>query len=134
MQLSTKSIGNRITVLSINGRMLGGPDTDEMDQQLEKALQQRQGLIVDLTNCTWINSTGLCLLIHYHKKYSGAALPLLFVLRENDTLGGRSESQNAEDEQHCSIHRILVLSRLTEVFRIHPTMAAAIADMQQQLQ
>ncbi len=106
----TLSEKNGISVISVSGKMMGGPDTGELDEKLYSLLAKGQkNAIVDLQNCEWINSSGLSILIHHYKKFKDA--------------GGELRLANLTDK----IERIMVISRLTEVFSVHDTLDEAVA-------
>lgn len=101
---------NGISVISVSGKMMGGPDTGELDEKLYALLAKGQKhAVVDLQNCEWINSSGLSILIHHYKKFKDA--------------GGELRLANLTDK----IERIMVISRLTEVFSVHDTLDDAVA-------
>jgi anti-sigma B factor antagonist len=99
-----------ISVVSVSGKMMGGPDTGELDEKLYSLLAKgNKNAVVDLLNCEWINSSGLSILIHHYKKFKDA--------------GGELRLANLTDK----IERIMVISRLTEVFSVHDTLEEAVA-------
>jgi anti-sigma B factor antagonist len=101
---------NGVSVISVSGKMMGGPDTGELDEKLYALLAKGQkSAIVDLQNCEWINSSGLSILIHHYKKFKDA--------------GGELRLANLTDK----IERIMVISRLTEVFSVHDSLDDAVA-------
>ena len=99
-----------ISVVGVSGKMMGGPDTGELDAQLYSLLGKGvKGAVVDLKNCEWINSSGLSILIHHYKKFRDS--------------GGELFLANLTDK----IERIMVISRLTEVFTVFDTLDEAVA-------
>ncbi len=101
---------NGISIVSVSGKMMGGPDTGELDEKLYSLLAKgNKNAVVDLLNCEWINSSGLSILIHHYKKFKDA--------------GGELRLANLTDK----IERIMVISRLTEVFSVHDTLDEAVA-------
>ncbi len=106
----TVSEKNGVSVVSVSGKMMGGPDTGELDEKLYALLAKgNKNAVVDLLNCEWINSSGLSILIHHYKKFKDA--------------GGELRLANLTDK----IERIMVISRLTEVFSVHDTLDDAVA-------
>jgi anti-sigma B factor antagonist len=100
---------NGISIISVSGKMMGGTDTGELDAQLYGLLGRGvKGAVVDLKNCEWINSSGLSILIHHYKKFRDA--------------GGELFLANLTDK----IERIMVISRLTEVFTVFDTLDDAV--------
>lgn len=101
---------NGVSVISVSGKMMGGPDTGELDEKLYSLLGKGQkNAVVDLKNCEWINSSGLSILIHHYKKFKDA--------------GGELRLANLTDK----IERIMVISRLTEVFSVHNSLDEAVS-------
>jgi anti-sigma B factor antagonist len=100
-----------VAIIVIQGKMMGGPDTGELDEKLYALLGKgTKTAIVDLAGCEWINSSGLSILIHHYKKFRDA--------------GGELKLANLTDK----IERIMVISRLTEVFRVYDSVDAALKD------
>ena len=106
---STKQ--NGVAIIAIQGKVMGGPDTGELDEKLY-ALEGKgaKTAIVDLASCEWINSSGLSILLHHYKKF-------------RDT-GGELKLANLTDR----IERIMVISRLTAVFKVYDSVDAALKD------
>ena len=101
---------NGVSIISVSGKMMGGPDTGELDEKLYALLAKGQkNAIVDLQSCEWINSSGLSILIHHYKKVRDA--------------GGELRLANLTDK----IERIMVISRLTEVFSVYDSLDEAVA-------
>ncbi len=99
-----------ISIVAVSGKMMGGPDTGELDEKLYSLLAQgKKSAIVNLQQCEWINSSGLSILIHHYKKFKDA--------------GGELRLANLTDK----IERIMVISRLTEVFSVHDSLDEAVA-------
>ncbi len=98
-------------IITIQGKMMGGPDTGELDEKLYSLLGKGTKVaVVDLSGCEWINSSGLSILIHHYKKFRDA--------------GGELKLANLTDK----IERIMVISRLTEVFNVYDSVDAALKD------
>lgn len=102
---------NSVAIIAIQGKMMGGPDTGELDEKLYSLLGKGTKIaIVDLSGCEWINSSGLSILIHHYKKFRDA--------------GGELKLANLTDK----IERIMIISRLTEVFKVYDSVDAALKD------
>lgn len=98
-----------IQVISVIGKMMGGPDTGELDERLYALLGRGSDqAVVDLAQCEWINSSGLSILIHHYKKFRDA--------------GGELKLANLTTK----IERILVIARLTEVFQVFDSVDEAV--------
>jgi len=100
---------NGIQVVEIKGQLMGGPDTGELDEKLYAIIgKEAKKAIVDLKECDWINSSGLSILIHHYKKFKDA--------------GGELKLANLTNK----VERILVISRLTEVFDVKDSIDEAL--------
>jgi anti-sigma B factor antagonist len=98
-----------VSIVSVSGKMMGGPDTGELDGKLYDLINKgSKRAVVDLSNCEWINSSGLSILIHHYKKFKDA--------------GGELVLANLTDK----IERIMVIARLTEVFSVYDSVDEAV--------
>ena len=100
-----------IAILEPKGKLMGGPDTGELDERLYALLSEgRTKVILDLGKTEWINSSGMSILIHHWKKFhqAGANLRLANLTKKTE--------------------RILVVSRLASVFDCYETLDEAIAS------
>ena len=105
----TVSEKNGVSIVSISGKMMGGPDTGELDEKLYALLGKGTKIaVIDLAQAEWINSSGLSILIHHYKKFRDA--------------GGELRLANLTDK----IERIMVISRLSEVFRVYDSTEDAV--------
>lgn len=53
-----------VTILEVSGKIMGGPDAELFSTTLKSLIHQGQGrVVVDLAKVTWVNSTGLGILI-----------------------------------------------------------------------
>jgi anti-sigma B factor antagonist len=71
-----------VVILKISGKLMGGPDAISFDETLKTLLHEgSQNIIVDMGNISWINSTGLGILISGYStiRKSGGELKLLNV-------------------------------------------------------
>ncbi|MBW7889197.1 MAG: STAS domain-containing protein [Bacteroidetes bacterium] len=63
MKFSTKEI-NAVTILHFEGNMLGGPEASEMNNTLHKLIEaKKKKIVIDLSDVTLMNSSGLGMLI-----------------------------------------------------------------------
>jgi len=102
---------NDIAILEPKGKLMGGPDTGELDEKLYALLNQgKTKVILDLGKTDWINSSGLSILIHHWNKFNqaGAHLRLANLTKKTE--------------------RILVISRLASVFECYDSLDEAIAS------
>jgi anti-anti-sigma factor len=101
-----------VEVVEPRGKLLGGADTGELDEKLYALLGRGvKGVVIDLGTTDWMNSSGLAILIHHYKKF-----------RDN---GGELVLANLTK----SIEKILVIARLTTVFRTYDSLDQAVASL-----
>ncbi len=101
-----------VAIITISGKMVGGPDTGELDEKLYALLGRGVKLaVIDLTRCEWINSSGLSILIFHYKKFRDVGGELALA-----SLDGK-------------VYRIMIISRLTEVFRVFNSVAGAMKGL-----
>ncbi|MDE3057849.1 MAG: STAS domain-containing protein [Bacteroidota bacterium] len=63
MKFSTKEISG-ITVIKLEGNILGGPDAAELNNTLHKLVEaKKKKVVVDLSDVPFMNSSGLGMLI-----------------------------------------------------------------------
>jgi anti-sigma B factor antagonist len=110
MKLSSKDVEN-ITVLELEGNVLGGPDATALNDTLHKLLDKRKKkVVVDLSRVQTMNSSGLSMLI-------GA----LTTMRN---AGGDLKLAAASKK----IESLLVITKLSTVFDVQPSVQQAIGS------
>ncbi len=63
MKFSTKEF-NDITVIKFDGNILGGPEASELNNTLHKLIEgKKKKIVVDLSDVTLMNSSGLGMMI-----------------------------------------------------------------------
>lgn len=110
MGVRTKSVGS-IVVLEVKGQFFGDKETD----QLEKAIADvgasgNTQLVLDMSECSMMNSTALSVLIGAHRQYEArhGAIKLCGLQKRMENM--------------------LVMTRLINVFGHYPTVEAAVAS------
>ncbi len=110
MNLSTKEVGG-ITVVALEGSVLGGPDATMLNDVLHKLTEKRKKkVVVDLSGVQSMNSSGLSMLI------TG--------LTTMKNAGGDLKIAGASKK----IASLLVITKLSTVFELHPTVKKAVAS------
>lgn len=101
---------NGVAVLRPEGKLMGGPDTGELDKTLYLLLESgAQKVVLDLGKTDWINSSGIAILIHHWKKFREA--------------NAQFHLANASEKtQH-----ILAISHLCAIFHCYSSLDDAIA-------
>jgi anti-sigma B factor antagonist len=110
MNIKESTVGNA-HVLELKGELLGGPDMAEFSTKIKSLLAGgKKNLVVDLSKVTYVNSSGIGMLI---AGYTSAK-----------TAGGSLKIAGAEK----SISNTFVLTTLVKVFETHDTAAEAAAS------
>lgn len=108
MKLSTRE-AEGVTIIELEGSVLGGPDATALNDALHKLLDKRKKkVLLDLSAVQSMNSSGLSMLI-------GA----LTTMRN---AGGDLKIASASKK----IESLLVITKLSTVFELHPTVKKAI--------
>jgi anti-sigma B factor antagonist len=110
MKLSTRE-ADGVTVLELEGSVLGGPDATVLNETLHKLVEKdKKQVLLDLSGVQTMNSSGLSMLI--------AALTTM------RNAGGDLKLAAASKK----IESLLVITKLSTVFELHPTVKKAIAS------
>lgn len=110
MKIKQEAIGN-VYVIRLSGQLMGGPDADAVRETILSILNQGyKNLLVDLKDISWVNSTGLGILISSHITVSnnGGHLRLMRVSKRIDS--------------------IFMVTRLNTVFQVFDTEEEALAS------
>ena len=103
---------NGITVVRLRGQFIGGEETDDLRKLLNQmAEEKKSALVVDLEKVTYLNSTALGVLISTHANFT----------KRNSRIALCNISKNIEN--------IFVITKLTLVFDIYPTVDEAIKQL-----
>lgn len=63
MKIAQREVGNAV-VLDLNGKLTGGPDAETFHEVFKGLVDQgKKNIVVNLEKVSWINSTGLGILI-----------------------------------------------------------------------
>jgi anti-sigma B factor antagonist len=63
LKITQREIGNAV-ILDLNGKLTGGPDADTFREVFKSIIDQgKKNIVVNLEKVSWINSTGLGILI-----------------------------------------------------------------------
>lgn len=63
MKITQREVDNAV-ILDLNGKLTGGPDADQFREVFKSLIEQdKKNIIVNLEKVSWINSTGLGILI-----------------------------------------------------------------------
>ena len=110
MNLTTHDIG-AVSVLTLDGTMLGGPDAAEINNTLHKLIDaKKKKIVIDLGSVSLMNSSGLGILI-----------------------GGVTTMRNAGGDLKLAavspkVMNLLTITKLVSVFEIYDTVKKAVAS------
>ena len=105
----TETISDKVVVLELSGKIMGGPDATLLTEKLHQLIESgKTQVIVDLSQVSWMNSSGLGILI-------GG----LTTMRHN---GGDLKLANITDK----IQSLLMITKLLSVFETYETVDKAI--------
>ena len=110
MKIKQEAKGN-VYIIRLSGQLMGGPDADAVRETILSILNQGyKNLLVDLKDISWVNSTGLGILISSHITVSnnGGHLRLMRVSKRIDS--------------------IFMVTRLNTVFQVFDTEEEALAS------
>lgn len=110
MKIKQETVGT-VFVIRLSGQLMGGPDADAVRETVLSALKEGfKSIVVDLKDVSWVNSTGLGVLISSHitVTQNGGQLRLMRVSRR--------------------IESIFTVTRLNTVFQILQNEADALAS------
>ncbi len=109
MGIHRKTSGN-ITVLQVSGEFYGGDETDQLREAiLDEAANGNLRLLLDLSECVHMNSTGLSVVVEAHRNYAA---------RQGEIkLCGLQKKMRSQ----------LVMTRLINIFGHYSTEAEALA-------
>lgn len=102
MNKLTRRDDGDVVILTLSGRLMGGPDTEQFLKQVRDVVAEgRQKVIVDMGGVAWVNSSGL-----------GALIAAWTALQE---AGGKMTLVRVSRR----IEQILGVTKLNTVFQIH---------------
>lgn len=102
-----------ISIIRLSGQLMGGPDADAVRDTILSILNEGyKNILVDLKDVSWVNSTGLGILISSHITVSnnGGDLRLMRVSKRIDS--------------------IFMVTRLNTVFQVFDTEEEAVASFE----
>jgi anti-sigma B factor antagonist len=112
MKLSIKD-SSGVTIIELEGSVLGGPDATALNDTLHKLVEKgKKNVLLDLSGVQTMNSSGL-----------GMLLNALTTVRN---AGGDLKLAAASKK----IESLLVITKLSTVFELHPTVKKAITSFE----
>ncbi|MFA6456203.1 MAG: STAS domain-containing protein [Bacteroidota bacterium] len=108
MKFSTKEM-NDVTVIRMEGSMLGGPEASELNSALHKLLDaKKKQIVVDLGGVSLMNSSGLGMLI-------GAVTTMR-------NAGGNLKIASATEK----VVQVFTITKVAKVIELHDTVKGAV--------
>ncbi|MBI4417180.1 MAG: STAS domain-containing protein [Ignavibacteriales bacterium] len=108
MKFKTKELKG-VTVIELNGNVMGGPDATELNEELHKLVSAgKTRVVVDLGDVKFMNSSGLGMLIR--------------ALTTMRNAGGDMKLARASEK----IESLLIVTKLITVFDHHESVAKAV--------
>ncbi len=108
MKFSTKELNN-ISVIKMEGSMLGGPEASELNNALHKLIDaKKKNIVVDLGDVSVMNSSGLGMLI-------GAVTTMR-------NAGGNLKIATATEK----IAQVFKMTKVNNVIELHDTVKSAV--------
>jgi anti-sigma B factor antagonist len=109
LDISTKQMGD-VSVVALKGRILLGEESNSLRERIKSLICGGKKIVLNMANVTYIDSTGLGILVsaHVSAQKQGTALHL-------SDLGNK-------------FHDLLQLTRLLTVFNVYSTEADAISS------
>ena len=110
MKASKRMEGN-VLVVSLSGKLMGGPDAEAVRDIIKESLDSgNKNLLIDLGDVSWVNSTGLGILIASHVTVTNA--------------GGTIKLSRVSKR----IKQIFMVTKLHTVFDTYETVEEALAS------
>lgn len=113
MKIKSHAKGDAV-VLEPTGKLMGGSDVGQLDDQLYALLgDEQKKVVLDLGKTDWINSSAIAILIHHRSKFI--------------EIGGRLKLANLTKK----VQQIIDLTKLARVFDIYDTVEAALESYEE---
>jgi anti-sigma B factor antagonist len=107
-----EKIDNQVAVLTLSGKMMGGPETTALHDHIRSLLGDNiSKVVIDLGGVKWINSSGLGVLM--------AAMTTL------KSAGGQMKLANVTEK----VESLLMITQLMRIFDTYETVDRAVSAM-----
>jgi len=101
---------NGIVIISLSGKIMGGPEAGQINEQINSFIdKEKTKIIIDLEHVEWMNSSGL-----------GILIGVITTLKNN---GGKLVVTNVSER----ILNLLKITKLVTVFEIEQDLDSAVA-------
>jgi anti-sigma B factor antagonist len=107
-----EKIDNNVAILSLSGKMMGGPETTSLHDHIRGLLNDGiTKVVVDLGGVKWINSSGL-----------GVLMAAMTTLKNSQ---GQMKLANVTEK----VESLLMITQLMRIFETYDTVDRAVAAM-----
>jgi anti-sigma B factor antagonist len=107
-----EKIENRVAVLSLSGKMMGGPETTALHDHIRSLLKDGiNRVVVDLGGVKWINSSGL-----------GVLMAAMTTLKNAE---GQLKLANVTEK----VESLLMITQLMRIFETYDSVERAVSAM-----
>jgi len=99
-------------IITLKGKLMGPPDTDELQNEIKSMLGQNiKNIVLDLSGVSWINSIGMGAIMRAHTTISNSQ--------------GKLSLANISDK----VNSLLLITQLQKIFDTHESVEAAIRNL-----
>jgi len=99
MTVKTKEF-DHVAVVTVKGKLMGGPETDEVHEQVKQILVQgKKKIVCDVSKVKWLNSRGLGMLMACYTSVTNA--------------GGELRLAGVTDK----VNNLLMITKLVTIFK-----------------
>ena len=107
-------IADDVGIITLKGKLMGLPETDELQDEIKSMLGQKiKKIVLDLSGVSWINSIGIGSIMRAHTTISSAE--------------GKLALANVSDK----VNSILLITQLQKIFNTHASVKDAIKSLSQ---
>ncbi len=108
-----EEIKGDVVVLTVNGNLMGGPESQELHEKVKSVLADGlRKIVIDIKGVKWLNSSGL-----------GVLMACLTSVKE---AGGQLKLASVAEK----VQSILMITKLVDIFETYETADRAVASFQ----
>jgi anti-sigma B factor antagonist len=108
-----EEIKGDVVILTVNGNLMGGPESQELHEKVKSVLADGlRKIVIDIKGVKWLNSSGL-----------GVLMACLTSIKE---AGGQLKLASIAEK----VQSILMITKLVDIFETYETADRAVASFQ----
>jgi anti-sigma B factor antagonist len=108
-----EEIKGDVVILTVNGNLMGGPESQELHEKVKSVLADGlRKIVIDIKGVKWLNSSGL-----------GVLMACLTSIKE---AGGQLKLASVAEK----VQSILMITKLVDIFETYETADRAVASFQ----